>query len=361
MFKTCWFLPLLLLASGQESCDFLCPYHIDPVCGSDGVTYPNLCVLELADCLSDEDITLAHPGACEANGEACDTVCSTNYDPVCGSDGATYPNLCELERASCLSEEDITAAYEGECKDCGFPCQDIYDPVCGSDGATYPNLCELERANCLSEEDIAMAYPGECKVTPGNCNLGCPGNYDPVCGSDGVTYPNLCALEVADCLSDEDITLCECKDAAKDDCGFPCPDNYDPVCGSDGATYPNLCELERASCLSEEDITAAYEGECKDCGFPCQDIYDPVCGSDGATYPNLCELERANCLSEEDIAMASGNSLAHPGECSSCDLGCSGLWDPVCGTDGVTYSNLCQLEIASCLGGDVSLAHEGPC
>lgn len=52
-----------------------------------------------------------------------------------------------------------------------------------------------------------QAYPGECKVTPGNCNLGCPGNYDPVCGSDGVTYPNLCALEVADCLSDEDITL----------------------------------------------------------------------------------------------------------------------------------------------------------
>nr|ACL36281.1 Kazal-type serine proteinase inhibitor 2 [Penaeus chinensis] len=360
MLKTCWLLSLFLLASGQETCDFACPDHIDLVCGSDGVTYPNLCVLELADCLSDEDITLAHPGPCETKQESCDMLCYTNYDPVCGSDGVTYSNLCNLEVADCLSDEDITLAYEGECKgrvkeNCDNGCPDNYDPVCGSNGVTYPNSCHLERENCLSDEEITVAYEGECE----DCAFGCPDNYDPVCGSDGVTYSNLCELERANCLSDEEITVAyegECKN-----CDSGCPDNYDPVCGSDGVTYSNLCELERANCLSDEEITVAYEGECKelkrgDCDFPCPDNYDPVCGSDGVTYSNVCELERANCLSDEEI------TVAYPGECNSCDFGCSGLWDPVCGSDGVTYSNLCQLEIANCLnGGDISLAYPGEC
>ncbi|MDK2413810.1 Kazal-type serine protease inhibitor family protein, partial [Aphanizomenon sp. 202] len=69
-----------------------CPANYDPVCGSDGVTYPNLCDLQLADCLSDADIALAHQGECKARREACDLVCPANYDPVCGSDGVTYPN-----------------------------------------------------------------------------------------------------------------------------------------------------------------------------------------------------------------------------------------------------------------------------
>nr|AAP92780.1 hepatopancreas kazal-type proteinase inhibitor [Penaeus monodon] len=312
MLKTCWLLSLFLLASGQETCDFVCPDHLDPVCGSDGITYPNLCVLELVDCLSDEDITLAHPGPCETKQESCDILCSTDYDPVCGSDGVTYSNLCNLEVADCFSDEDITLAYEGECKevkkgDCDFPCPDNYDPVCGSNGVTYSNLCELERANCQSDQEITVAYDGECKG-----------------------------------------------------CDFPCPDNYDPVCGSNGVTYSNLCELERANCQSDEEITVAYDGECKelkgDCDFGCPENYDPVCGSNGVTYSNLCELERANCQSDQEI------TVAYPGECNSCDFGCSGLWDPVCGSDGVTYSNLCQLEIANCLnGGGISLAHPGPC
>nr|ACL36282.1 Kazal-type serine proteinase inhibitor 3 [Penaeus chinensis] len=359
MLKTCWLLSLFLLASGQETCDFACPDHIDLVCGSDGVTYPNLCVLELADCLSDEDITLAHPGPCETKQESCDMLCYTNYDPVCGSDGVTYSNLCNLEVADCLSDEDITLAYEGECKgrvkeNCDNGCPDNYDPVCGSNGVTYPNLCHLERENCLSDEEITVAYEGECE----DCAFGCPDNYDPVCGSDGVTYSNLCELERANCLSDEEITVAyegECKN-----CDSGCPENYDPVCGSDGVTYPNVCELERANCLSDEEITVAYPGECNSCDFGCSGLWDPVCGSDGVTYSNLCQLEIANCLNGGDI------SLSYPGECQAkggpCDILCTANYDPVCGSDGNTYGNACELEVADCKSDDdITLAHSGPC
>ncbi|MGF1544065.1 MAG: Kazal-type serine protease inhibitor domain-containing protein [Parvularculaceae bacterium] len=39
------------------------------------------------------------------------TVCATIYEPVCGADGATYPNACSA------AAEGVGVAYEGGCEE----------------------------------------------------------------------------------------------------------------------------------------------------------------------------------------------------------------------------------------------------
>ena len=78
--------------------------------------------------------------------------------------------------------------------------------------------------------------------------------------------------------------------------------------------------------------------------------YAPVCGTDDITYSNMCFME------------ASGAELAHDGSCMKImpmpevENACTKEYRPVCGIDERTYGNMCMLDAVG-----VSLDHVGEC
>ncbi|KAG0723955.1 Serine protease inhibitor dipetalogastin [Chionoecetes opilio] len=168
----------------------------------------------------------------------CSKQCTRIFLPVCGSNGVTYNSVCLLEIADCESRAAggavISLASEGPCgqtvqdntvagsgaqaeaSSCPQECTRILLPVCGSDGLNYNNLCLLQVADCESRRSggagVSITSEGACgpptegtpvPVTPdaATCSKQCTRIFLPVCGSDGVTCNSVCLLEIADCES----------------------------------------------------------------------------------------------------------------------------------------------------------------
>ena len=46
----------------------------------------------------------------------CPSVCGDHADdPVCGTNGLSYGNLCQLKTVACRQNSELAVAYEGEC------------------------------------------------------------------------------------------------------------------------------------------------------------------------------------------------------------------------------------------------------
>ncbi|KAF9801930.1 hypothetical protein SFRURICE_016180 [Spodoptera frugiperda] len=146
-----------------------------------------------------------------------------------------------------------------------------------------------------------------------------------------------------------------------------CTRNYLPICGSNGETYSNQCLLDCARYNTHQDITVVKQGPCESeqqtvvvgesCVCPL--LYLPVCGSDGSTYPNECNL---NCKKQDFPGLA----LRHAGACVEANeeapvCVCTREKKPVCGSNGNTYANTCLLNCASAKDATLRMAHPGPC
>ena len=107
--------------------------------------------------------------------------CPKLFKPVCGSDGKVYSNTCVMHQAACTEERHITEVNNEQCErkkrillgkhtrryrvntKCPGECPYTWEPVCGTDGQTYGNLCQLDFHNCHTDSSISVAKVGECK------------------------------------------------------------------------------------------------------------------------------------------------------------------------------------------------------
>lgn len=185
--------------------------------------------------------------------------CPEYYDPVCGCDGVTYDNACFAALAG------MSVDYEGECGT-------VY---CWSSGdCAGHQYCAKAVGDCNGQ--------GECEPRPDIC----PPLWDPVCGCDGVSYPNECVAAVEG-VSVDYWGACD---------GEPCWSDDD--CGPTSYCFFDDCLAETGACVRRPEF--------------CPEVWDPVCGCDGVTYGNDC------------VAAMAGMSLAYHDECLVGDLDLDG-------------------------------------
>ena len=361
---------------------------------------------------------VCHHGSQCKNGDCiCDISCfGEPSEPICGSDGVTYLNLCQLKKTQCEKQIPISMQYMGLCSvNTRFDCKDDTDcdsvgqvcdngvckcgvcdnndirstDICGSDGNTYQSRCHLNRRACLENRfDLSVQSLGVCKVCepvywsgePTNNSRYCQNSscrqcpVDPteasVCDySTKITYRSECFAKCSG-ASERDLVegtceeqfraelLNDCPECETKECKFSgsekicscsiCPDVDQPVCGSDGQTYPSNCVLLRTNCENPKlNVRKLHDGKCGtggnvhsnevivdcdvegceyggvciggscDCDFECSEsMYNPVCGSNGITYTNQCLLLQDQCERQRGIEVLHNNECTAM-ECSN--------------------------------------------
>lgn len=235
--------------------------------------------------------------------------CPSFLDYVCGADGATYTNGCYALTSG------TTVACKGKCPCPATTCAQIWAPVCGSNGVTYSNTCKAQQASAT----VACNRACPCKICPASpvalCNPGekRTNSYD----SNGCPVYR---CEKAPCRQPTPVSCGPSEriisEQGVDGCTrYRCM-AFEETCKNRCGSFPwysGKCRCDK-SCLARGDCCSDYKEYCT---LKCPKNIDPVCGKNGVTYTNPCEADQ------------SGINVACKGQCP-CKQACPNYAMPIC-------------------------------
>ncbi|CAM4775730.1 unnamed protein product [Rotaria magnacalcarata] len=196
---------------------------------------------------------------CVCSEESCtssNSLSSQYNQPLCASNNITYTSECAMAAWKCLKQQSgLYKKYDGECQ------RDCRNVKCSSD-----TVCLL-----VKNTGEPFCYPKK------HCNP----TLDPglVCGTNGVTYKNVCAMRLSPDAQGRTPEL-----AHKGSCETKC--------------RPNLCQPYERCVYSRQSRPVCircqfsrrfftHSGECS--------MNIAACGDDGYLYKNYCALLRGQC------------------------------------------------------------------
>lgn len=332
------------------------------------------------------------------------SVC-TNSDPnVCGSDGDTYVNKCTFESAYCDEPNELFfIVAEGPCVETTAASRPQAErttestPVPTAAPTTTKVKAKVKakdkRPETATPVPTTMATPKtpiptehvEPYVEP-------PAEEEEVDVVEQTAIPEpAAATNAVKEATPAPVTEAEQENAIDMSnlyCQIKCALDGAPVCGTDGKPYINDCHLLAAKC-KHPTLAKAYNGACVEgqsstsasassatttvevtasgttvkakCNPICARVYEPVCGSNSVTYANQCLLDYASCKNPRVSKFSDGKCAAKKKGKGCVPEICSSEEDYVCASNGESYLNSCMFDNAQCQFPELSILHEGEC
>nr|CAD2164380.1 unnamed protein product [Meloidogyne enterolobii] len=302
-------------------------------------------------------------------------------------------------------------------------------PVCDNTNRTHKSVCLFAQWNCerrlRGEEENVFVHVGECnQVSPifvsneEDCPSKCSHQLRPVCDSNGITHPNLCAYKLYRCLQRKSgikstgwlVSLRECATTTSTSShdhnvsnnkntlipsqhskqplkSIECPDEpncedeveenkIQQICDSDGRVHKSTCLFAHAHCLAAKTGKALRIIECPpqlqnvSTTISIPTIPTSTSSQQKQISTKLVPKISANFASmPPHLTTTTSKTLINTQEEKQKILDCERRWhdcgespkDAYCGSDLITYRNFCAIQKASCLDSQIEVLFKGEC